>query len=392
MHENWMENLAAVNSSIRIRDMVIPATHDVGTYSINKREFFSFSAITQRLSVYDQLCVGSRNLDLRYGGHGEEASEVYVWHGPYRGAKLEAMFQQICKFISENNKEFVLVQIQKEQGINEAQKQYIIGLVMKYLTPLAITDKDDWFTHDTVTIGQVINHKRNLYLLVDTTFLLVDTTLNHPDYTDYGGLGMYMQDIFYQSDWANVNKVGKLFKYDLKRLKHNSMQQQTFLGTQMILTLKDGPLTILDYIVGEDSLRIDHLTKMLQKKHALAKFFLDNIDTQPFNYVELDYIDFNPGLVKFLIGLNFPFKLNIIKASVDSTDVTATLQGKISRGRVLFLPDIKENLGLNADPKRLTIEFIYQGDAKSVTKTFDVKQIQNEFILTYIDISHPRTT
>lgn len=385
-NEKWMEYVASVNGDARIRDMVIPATHDVGTYGIPKLLEFSSSAITQRLNVYNQLRGGSRNLDLRYGGRGEEANEVFIYHGPYRGPQYEDVFQQIRRFLNENPKEFVVVTLQREQKINEAQKQYIVQLVQKYLTPTAICSEDDWFTPDTATLNQTIAHGKNLFVLADGGLMLSNTNSTALDFTDYPQIGIFSFDLYYQSKWADVNTVADLFSFDLSALKTVSKQPNTFHGSQMILTLQTQKTDIFDYIVGSESLRVDHFTKMLQKNQAMAKFYVQHID-MPFNFVELDFIDYNPNLVKFFIGLNFPQKLTVISASVGKRDVTALVEGLVSRNRCLYLPDMKETFGLKSLADKFHIEFIYQGDTRSRRREFLVSKIDNQFLLTYLDIS-----
>jgi hypothetical protein len=390
LHEKWMEYVSQANPNVRIKDMLIPATHDVGTYGISKKDFFYFSAQTQRLSIYDQLRVGSRNMDLRYGGSGPNDSDVNIFHGPYKGPTMEDAFQQIVNFVSQNNKEFVMVTLQKERAISNGQKAFLMGLIQKYLTPLAITSQDEsWFSPDTVTLGQVTSSNKRLFVLGDNALLLLSGDHNTPDTTDYGSMGLFLSKIYYHSDWANVNKTEKLLAFDTRHLLKNSKLGSTFLGTQMIMTFQTADKDIVDYVFGEESLRIDHFTKQLQAKKVMAYYLLKNLEL-PFNYVELDYIDYNPCLVKFLIGLNFPQRLTIIKASADQLDVTSTVKGLVSRDRVLYMPDIQVSLGLPTKPKNFSIEFIYEGDSLSVKKSFETREIKDEFVLTYIDISTPR--
>ncbi len=385
-NEKWMEYVARVNGDVRIRDMVIPATHDVGTYGIPKLLEFSCCRITQRLNVYNQLKAGSRNLDLRYGGRGDQPSDVYIYHGSYRGPQYEDILQQIRRFVDENPSEFVVVTLQREQSINESQKQYIVQLVQKYLTPTAITSVDDWFTPDTATLAQTIAHRKNLFVLADGSLMLSNTDTTALDLRDYPQIGIFSSDLYYQAKWANVNHVDDLFSFDLATLKSISKQPNTFHGSQMILTLQTQKTDIFDYIVGSESLRVDHFTKMLQKKQAMAKFYVQNID-KPFNFVELDFIDYNPNLVKFFIGLNFPQKLTIIAATIGGRDVTGLVEALVSRGRCLYLPDMRETFGLKFLAEKFHIEFIYQGDDRSRKRDFFVSKIDNQFLLTYLDIS-----
>lgn len=390
LHERWIGQVAQYNPNVRLRDMVIPATHDVGTYGISKWEFFYFTAQTQRLSIYDQLRVGSRSIDLRYGGKGSGREDVYIYHGPYRGPSFKVVFQDIARFAKENPGEFFIVLMQQEQKVNQDQKDYLIELVQTYLTPNAIRKEDQtWFNLDQVTIGQITQQKKNFFVMADSHILQVSADHKSVDNTDYSAIGIFSSDQYYQSSWANVNKTSSLWPYELKRIQEMSQQKNTLVCTQTMLTLQAKEVDIEDYVVGTESLRLDHFTKDLQKQQNMAEFFLRNMETTPFNFVELDYIDFNPSMVMYLVGLNFPHKLTIVNAYADNTNVTQKASSLISRGRVLFLPNIQKSLGLASAPKQFKIEFLYEGDTMTTTKTFDCKAIKNQFVLSYVEISKP---
>ena len=91
----------------------------------------------------------------------------------------------------------------------------------------------------------------------------------------------------------------------------------------------------------------------------------------------------------YLIGLNFPHKLTIVNAYADDINVTQKANSLVSRGRVLYLPNIQTSLGLSSAPKQLKIEFMYEGDSTTTSKTFNCKSIKNQFVLSYVDISKP---
>ena len=43
---NWMQSVASLNPNIRLRDMIIPGTHDSGTYSISNWDPLKIEAQT----------------------------------------------------------------------------------------------------------------------------------------------------------------------------------------------------------------------------------------------------------------------------------------------------------------------------------------------------------
>jgi hypothetical protein len=77
---NWMERLYQDHPDTRLRDIIIPGTHDSATHEINKKSplpedapgFFKIAkrtvanmSKTQKNDIYGQLLRGSRYLDLR---------------------------------------------------------------------------------------------------------------------------------------------------------------------------------------------------------------------------------------------------------------------------------------------------------------------------------------
>ena len=64
----WMAELIQVAPEVKLRDLVIPGTHDSASYSLSSWTLFSAAGRTQNVSVYEQLLRGARYLDLRVAG------------------------------------------------------------------------------------------------------------------------------------------------------------------------------------------------------------------------------------------------------------------------------------------------------------------------------------
>jgi hypothetical protein len=72
------------------------------------------------------------------------------------------------------------------------------------------------------------------------------------------------------------------------------------------------------------------------------------------NILWFDYVNLIPVLVDFMIGMNFPYKLLVLKASVvvygKEFDVTENCQKMVKRDNSLFVLDFSEDLQLELDP------------------------------------------
>ena len=98
---DWIKHLTEANPNLKLRDAVILGSHDSATSSISEFGCCSSLAITTRLSIYEQLMAGVRSLDIRLGQNGEQAHQVFIWHGPIMGGRF-------CTSVKkENNKETV---------------------------------------------------------------------------------------------------------------------------------------------------------------------------------------------------------------------------------------------------------------------------------------------
>ena len=65
INPDWMTSLVQSRPEITLKDMVIPGSHDSGSYSIENFKVFSAVGRTQTVNVLDQLHRGSRYLDIR---------------------------------------------------------------------------------------------------------------------------------------------------------------------------------------------------------------------------------------------------------------------------------------------------------------------------------------
>jgi hypothetical protein len=300
-------------------------------------------------------------------------------------------FSRSLDFVNDNPTEFVIILLGEEHKISEDQKGYLVELIQKYLTPRAITKADDsWFNIETVTAAQILQNKKNFLILVDYTFIGLSADKQRRDNTDYEALGIYCRDGRYYSPWANVNDPQKMFDYEIAKIEKAKYFTDTFICTQtMLTTVEITPKDVMDYIIGSESVRNDHLTMALHKDRCMSEWFAQYMNKEPFNFIELDYIDYNPDLVKCIIGLNYPHNITIVSAKADSTDVTQKAAGLVLRGRVFYMPNVIKSMGLDKRPKSFTIEFMYDGDSTTTSRTYNEQDLKGEIVVTYTYVSKP---
>eukprot|EP01080_Neovahlkampfia_damariscottae_P008576 gene8576-401_t len=147
-----MEELSAQILSTPLNKLVIPGTHNSGSYSISyfseytvdapepilKSNFMRFVsrpivynyAICQNRTIYEQLKDGIRYLDFRVVKNKKE--ELGSICHSLDGDSFVSMLDQISKFIKEFPKEVIFIDIKKVYGYNEKELENWINLFEQY--------------------------------------------------------------------------------------------------------------------------------------------------------------------------------------------------------------------------------------------------------------------
>jgi hypothetical protein len=121
--------------------MVIPGTHDSGSYSIDTFKLFSAVGRTQNVSVLEQLHRGARFIDLRIAGSG---SKVNIFHGCLQGSEFERILDDIHLFCQDFPGEFLIIDVVAEYGraFNPTQKKKALDILKQSLGDKLYTEDD----------------------------------------------------------------------------------------------------------------------------------------------------------------------------------------------------------------------------------------------------------
>lgn len=385
----WMAELIKVAPKIKLRDLIIPGTHDSASYSLSAWTLFSAAGRTQNVSVYEQLMRGARYLDIRVAGSNQDnAEDVYVYHGCLRCARLEEILKEIKVFMDLHPQEFVFCEIVAEYGrlFTDEQKLYTLNLVQETFEEKIYKGKsynqlmNQWSLAQVVT-GQkktmcVMVHPRIYKFEVNDVEYLEDNIMDE--------FGFVNSHRWMRSHWHNTRDIEMLKQWNLEEVKKYGKQDKKMLNNQIVMTPGVGsPLDVAMLLLGGNSIRPVSYAAALYKSDILDEYFRENCD-EPWNMVMLDYIDLTPALVCFLISLNFPPSLTIMKAAVTlhldhdtatdeeiqlaaqegSWDVTNRIQKFLKRGRALYLTDVQKDLELSRDRGTLTIAYKMKENGK----------------------------
>ncbi len=147
--KNWMKD---IDSDKKLFSLNIPGTHDAAARYVQ----YAHIAKCQDLSIFDQLCIGVRALDIRVTA---EENKLLMIHGvakvfctarkPKLHMDLEYVLTQIYAFLKENPSETVIFQFKNDSG-KDFEKSFDI-LFKKYIKP----NKDKWYLKNTCpTLGE----------------------------------------------------------------------------------------------------------------------------------------------------------------------------------------------------------------------------------------------
>ncbi|KAI3970164.1 hypothetical protein MKW92_018070 [Papaver armeniacum] len=131
---NWMSGLDP--SRIHINKIVWPGTHDSATNKIGIRFISRPFAQTQSLSIYEQLVLGTRLLDIRV------QEDRRVCHGILLTYGFDVVVNDIKKFLSETESEIIILEVRTEfvlrgtaRGHLVHQDDHVFGKTIAELLP-----------------------------------------------------------------------------------------------------------------------------------------------------------------------------------------------------------------------------------------------------------------
>jgi len=369
-----MQHLAQANPDAKLRTLVIPGTHDSGTATISKMKPFAAVGLTQNLSIFEQLNRGIRYLDIRMAGT-PGATGASIFHGCLMGDPLANVLQQIATFLNEHPGEFLFLEFVCEYGkdFSPSQKKGALDLIQAELGQFLYKENNKSKMLNEATLQELIDANTRVCAMVHNRIFENDFVLDGQTYDSNYVAQTYS---FFDSSkwmynrWHNTRDDDMLLQWNLDEVHKNGSDRNKILLNQFVLTPGVGGAgDIIQLLIGMASLRpVSFAYRLIP---AMEEFLRSNAN-EPWNIVMTDFIDLFPGLISFLVSLNFVATLEITKATVDSTeDVTDKIQPFIKRNKVLFLTNVRKDLGVSSFDGTLTIEYNLKGESKVMEVEFD---------------------
>jgi hypothetical protein len=358
-----MKALTMQCPDMKLRDVMVPGTHDSASYTISPLQLFSGVGRTQNLSVQDQLLAGARYIDVRLA-NAKKRKGLSIWHGCLEGGALMEVLEEVEEFLKNHEQEFVVLELVPEYGRAFATDARVDMLksVHQQLGSRAVPADQVENLLSSWTLKNLAESGKQVVVLL------------HPRF--YEGLQLSQEEIantynmsssreWILSKWHNTRQIGQLLDWNLEFVQKHGKNQNKWLNDQFILTPGVGSASdVLNALIGQNSLQPVTWARKLYKDGQLANYLRKHAD-EPWNIFVLDYIELCPTVVHFAIGLNFSADLTVLVAAMwngndasnGSIDVTEKLIPFVKRDRVLLLTNIVRDLELNTDEGILTIAY-----------------------------------
>lgn len=113
---NWMWEIRSEIASLKYRELMIPGSHDAGSYAYYKGKesdnIFTRWVITQEENFWEQLMYGMRHFDLRIGYYSETPEKLWLNHNFVKVHPLAEAVDNFKKFLN-STQEILLLDVHR---------------------------------------------------------------------------------------------------------------------------------------------------------------------------------------------------------------------------------------------------------------------------------------
>jgi hypothetical protein len=302
-NNDWMSKLDA---SKKLRDVVIPGTHNSASSTISKWSLFSGVAKCQNMTVYQQLNQGARYLDMRVCGREDD---IVTCHGIVKGVKLSDVVDEVKAFLCDNQNEFVIVEIKDESPMTSSQKHLILHLIRSTFgeSMISYADLQTWFQLKHVTMNDIRRRQKNVLVLIHNSFCFARDGISYDMHMLAKEFACHNNSSLLQNNWHNTANASDLLHRNLTHLRQLSRYDRDFLICNQLVLTPQRPRHMVDtmrHLFGVKSLRPISLAKQLYKEEDALHCFVRDRPGLHWNIVSLDFIDRCPQFINFLIAIN----------------------------------------------------------------------------------------
>ena len=301
----WMGNLPYEKQLCPLRELVIPGSHDSGTFALDKgmgigpdespllqklgdipfigklEESVIYNwAKAQSMSIYDQLFCGIRYLDLRVA-YREEDKEIRIVHGLYAWT-VEQISNDVNRFVSKFPKEIVILDFNHFYNMDSTARASLAHSLRDSFGEIIRAPGKDG---SNVTLQEMWAKGEKIIIFYHDKVV----TDAHPCF--------WPGDLIC-SPWPNTADIKHLMEFLEKEYKKPSCSKDVFKVTQAILTPQTSTLVdnlsgnLKDFVAMKCNSRVTEWLKKLPDSKYCDKFNIIIVD-----FVEIG--DFIPTVISF---------------------------------------------------------------------------------------------
>jgi len=258
---DWMGRFceAHPDSTVSLRDMVIPGTHNSASSTISKLKPFSSAGRTQNCSVGAQLRAGARYLDIRIAASSKSPNLLSIWHGRLEGGSFQGVLQEISDFVREHPKEIIIIEVVPEYGraFSRAEKRQSLDMVLQCLTSDALipgAELKEIFESKAVT--ELSASPQNIAVMVHNRYFEGDeNSIGMTEKEIEEKYGFAVSSELLVNPWHNTRDTRGLLHKNLKAVEKFKKPKGRSLSNQFFATANvDGFNSIAAALVGKNSL------------------------------------------------------------------------------------------------------------------------------------------
>ena len=305
-YSRWMENLPNEKQLSPLKDLVIPGSHDSGTFFLDQnmeigpdessaihtlgsifgkvaKSVIHNWSVTQSMTIYEQLLSGIRYLDLRVAYRAED-KKIHVVHGLF-GWTIDQVLDEVNRFVANYPKEIVILDFNHFYKMDQAAHETLADTLLASFSEIFRAPGADG---PNVTLQEMWGNEEKVIII-------------YHDYDVVDTYPCFWPPHLICSPWPNTADKKLLLEFLNKQSEASSFSEDALQVTQAILTPQTSTVfqnmtsTLKDVLASRCNCYVTGWLKALcgTKCHK-------------FNIIIADFVEFG-DFIPTVISLNYFF-------------------------------------------------------------------------------------
>ncbi|KAH0722836.1 hypothetical protein KY290_005491 [Solanum tuberosum] len=271
--KNWMSTLAP--ERLHVNQIVWPGTHNSATEYVGDPIITRPYGRCQRLSIYQQLVIGVRVLDIRV------QKDRLVCHDILKGYNVDVVINDVKRFLSETHSEIIILEISTEYGQE---------------------DPSDFDRYLEAELGEFLIHQddnvfnKTVAELLPKRIICIWKPRNSPEPRQGGPL---WSSCYLKGDWTNTDLPETKFESNMQHLSNQPpvTSRIFFYKVENTVTAQATTVNFLFSTLWVEQLnvRIQPFARLFIKE-CISRGFGDRLQIFSSDFIEEDFVDACIGL------------------------------------------------------------------------------------------------